>query len=108
MCLLLCCVPSIPPVLPGELSLSEFGNTLTHQRFKLRLVCECCGKPQGEGYSVKQPKEWVTQMLPAMKVGCCERDGLFLTVHLLLCCASPALAPGLQPPSHWLPVCRCP
>lgn len=53
----------------GEMSMADFADNLTHQKFKLRLVCESCGEPQGEGYSVKQPKEWVTSMLPAMKVG---------------------------------------
>lgn len=52
----------------GEMGMGEFADRLTQQRFKLRLVCESCGEPQGEGYSVKQPKEWVTAMLPAMKV----------------------------------------
>jgi hypothetical protein len=55
------------------MSMGDFAEGLTHTKFKLRLVCESCGEPQGEGYSVKQPKEWVTTMLPAMKVRhrCC-------------------------------------
>jgi hypothetical protein len=55
--------------------MGDFAEGLTHTKFKLRLVCESCGEPQGEGYSVKQPKEWVTTMLPAMKVRpCCCRS----------------------------------
>jgi hypothetical protein len=50
------------------MTMGDFAENLTHTKFKLRLVCESCGQPQGEGYSVKQPKEWVTTMLPAMKV----------------------------------------
>lgn len=73
--------PTLPAWLPrpGEMSMGDFAEGLTHTKFKLRLVCESRGEPQGEGYSVKQPKEWVATMLPAMKVGgtlCLQRIGV--------------------------------
>jgi hypothetical protein len=50
------------------MSLSDIADQMTHETFKLKLVCESCGEPQGEGYSVKKPREWVPKMLPAMQV----------------------------------------
>jgi hypothetical protein len=52
----------------GKLSLNELTEHLTHESYRLQLVCESCGVPQGEGYSVKKPREWVPKMLPAMQV----------------------------------------
>jgi hypothetical protein len=56
-------------VFAGQLSIKDLAEQLTHTSYKLQLVCEGCGQPQGAGYSVKKPKEWVPKMLPIMQVG---------------------------------------
>jgi hypothetical protein len=57
------------PAAVGRLSLADSAAKLTQDSFCLQLLCEACGKPQGEGYSVTKPKDWVSRMLPAMQVG---------------------------------------
>lgn len=81
--------------LAGKVSLEDFSEKLLYDRFRLRLVCEKCGVPQGDGYPLNTPKDWVAKMLPAMKVsstsllsyqnGCqsCHETVLLLTLPSL-------------------------
>lgn len=59
---------SLLKVFTGDLTSNDFVSQLTQKQFRLQLVCEACGQPQGEGYTIKQNKQWVAAMLPAMKV----------------------------------------
>ena len=50
------------------------AKKLTHQGFRLRLVCEKCAQPCGDGYLIDRPQEYMAKFMPALKVGG-ERGG---------------------------------
>ncbi len=55
-------------VFSGELTLSGVVRKLTNRRFRLRLVCEHCMRPCGEGYLIERPEAFTAKLLPALQV----------------------------------------
>ena len=58
-----------PQVFSGELNWSAVIKKMTSRRFRLRLVCEYCMRPSGDGYLVDRPETFVAKLLPALQVG---------------------------------------
>lgn len=50
-------------------SISQVADFLTKRRFRVRLVCERCLQPCGDGYIIDQPAKWTARLFPAMQVG---------------------------------------
>lgn len=40
---------------------------LGKRRYRLKLVCEKCMKPVGDGYIIDRPGEWTAKLVPALK-----------------------------------------
>lgn len=38
------------------------------RRLRLKLVCQRCSQPQGDGYAISQPGEWMAKLAPALQV----------------------------------------
>lgn len=56
----------ISEVLSSPQPMALLTRRLSGQRYRLRLLCERCCCPQGEGYVVEKQGEWVPRLLPAL------------------------------------------
>ncbi|KAG2500435.1 hypothetical protein HYH03_002003 [Edaphochlamys debaryana] len=79
-------------------ALRNFMNRVTRDRFRVYLVCELSGEPQGHGYVITKPTETVAKLVPAMQIGfrvLAAANNLALVARAL---APPPFAPGSIPP----------
>lgn len=51
--------------------MAELVKRVTNRHFRLKLVCEHCMRPVGDGYQVEKREEWTVKLLPALQVICC-------------------------------------
>lgn len=60
---------TIKLVFTGQQTVSQVATLLSKQHFRVRLVCEKCLQPCGDGYAIDRPAHWVARLFPAMQVG---------------------------------------
>ncbi|KAG2495159.1 hypothetical protein HYH03_006767 [Edaphochlamys debaryana] len=51
-----------------QLSMGDVLQRLINRRFRLRLVCQSCMRPCGEGYLIERPETFTAKLLPALLV----------------------------------------